>query len=245
MFCSHVVNVNRVDKGKHSGHLATQQQKSYPMANILPNRFSSFREHRGLTQSEMGNLLGITGKYVGMIERGEKDVDDESSLGLLFRIQEEKSANDQPVSKAERASNSKQEEDPVEYSRIRMIPVTGWAHAGEAESYEEIPEAWKGKIPTECRDLKAFGVRLEGDSMEPKYTEGDWLVVQPSEQAHSGCLVVAKFLHDGVIFRRFEITGKIVTLVPLNRRYQPSQHSLEDFAWIYPVWGRWTQVWRK
>lgn len=126
-----------------------------------------------------------------------------------------------------------------------MIGVTGWAHAGEAESYEEIPEPWKGKIPTECRDPKAFAVILEGDSMEPKFSEGDLLVVQPTEQAHSGSLVVAKFANDGVIFRRFEITGKTVTLVPLNTRYQASQHSIEEFSWIYPVWGRWTQIWRK
>lgn len=136
-------------------------------------------------------------------------------------------------------------EDTPAYGNFRTIGVTGWAHAGEAGSYEEIPEHWKGKIPTECRDPKAFAVILEGDSMEPKYSEGDLLVVQPTEQAHSGCLVVAKFAHDGVIFRRFEITGKIVTLVPLNRRYQATQHSIEDFSWIYPVWGRWTQVWRK
>ena len=135
-------------------------------------------------------------------------------------------------------------EDPVEYGRPKMIGVTGWAHAGEAESYEEIPEHWKGKIPTECRDPKAFAVILEGDSMEPKYSEGDLLVVQPTEQAHSGCLVVAKFVNGGVIFRRLEFIGKIVTLAAENVDYKPSQHSIEEFSWIYPVWGRWTQVWR-
>lgn len=128
---------------------------------------------------------------------------------------------------------------------MRMIPVVGWAHAGDAASYEEIPDAWKEKIATECRDQKAFGVRLEGDSMEPKFSEGDILILQPSEQAHSGSLVVARFKDDGVIFRRLEMTGKTITLVPLNPRYQATQHKPEEFAWIYPIWGRITHLWRK
>ena len=36
----------------------------------------------------MGDLLGISGKYVGMIERGEKTIEEQSSLGLLFRAHE-------------------------------------------------------------------------------------------------------------------------------------------------------------
>ena len=132
---------------------------------------------------------------------------------------------------------------------VKLIPVLSWAHAGEAAAYDEIPASWQEKIPTECRDPKAFAVRLEGDSMEstsgPSFREGDFLIVQPSETAHSGCLVVARFANDGIIFRRFEMTGKTITLVPFNTRYQASQHEPNEFAWIYPVWGRITFLWRK
>lgn len=126
-----------------------------------------------------------------------------------------------------------------------MIPVVGWAHAGEAGSYEEIPKAWQEKIPTESPDPHAFAVELEGDSMEPKFSEGDVLIVQPSEQPYSGCFVVARFINDGIIFRRMEMSGDQIVLQPLNERWPMSTHSPDEFAWIYPVWGRFTRIWKR
>lgn len=131
------------------------------------------------------------------------------------------------------------------HTAIRAIPLVGWAHAGDAESYEEIPLSWRDRIPTDCPDSKAFAVVLEGDSMEPKFSDGDILIVQPTAEPHSGCFVVARFADDGVIFRRFEAIGKTIRLVPLNERYLATEHQPSDFSWIYPVWGRITQIWRR
>ena len=127
----------------------------------------------------------------------------------------------------------------------KTIPVVGWAHAGEAGSYEELPKDWQIRLPTDCPDRHAFAVILEGDSMEPKFSEGDWLIVQPSEVAYSGCLVVARFANDGVIFRRMERNGEEIILKPLNEGWPITRHRPEDFTWIYPVWGRFTPIWRK
>lgn len=126
----------------------------------------------------------------------------------------------------------------------RMIPVKGWAHAGEAEAYEEVPKGWQEWIPTECRDDHAFAVRLEGDSMEREFRESDLIVVMPSAKAYSGCFVVCRFANDGILFRRFETDGERITLVPLNERYDTTHHAKEEFSWIYPVWGRWSQLWK-
>ncbi len=80
-----------------------------------------------------------------------------------------------------------------------------------------------------------------GLSFEP----GDFIVAQPSEQAHSGCFVMARFINDGVIFRRYESTGEKIRLVPLNERYEASDHARSEFLWIYPVHGRYTQLWKR
>jgi len=126
----------------------------------------------------------------------------------------------------------------------RMIRVTSWAHAGEATNYEELPNSWQDQIPTECRDPKAFAVRLEGPSMEPKFSEGDLLILQPSEEAYSGCLAVCRFKSDGVVFRRVEFLPDAIRLIALNPAYPTDTYPREEFAWIYPVWGRWTQIWK-
>lgn len=137
------------------------------------------------------------------------------------------------------------EELPSRASAERMVPVIGWAHAGDAGGYEEIPPSWQNRVPTDCSDPKAFGVSLEGDSMEPKFSDGDILIVQPTTEAHSGCFVVARFIDDSVIFRRLEMRRGKIILVPLNPQYMASEHTPEEFSWIYPVWARITKMWKR
>ncbi len=132
----------------------------------------------------------------------------------------------------------------------RGIPVLGWAHAGDPVDYEEEPEGWQRRIPTECRDPKAFAVELEGDSMvssdgKISFQHGDVLVIQPSEEPYSGCFVTARFKTDGVVFRRMELRGETIVFVPLNERYPVTEHHADEFSWIYPVFGRWTQLWKR
>jgi SOS-response transcriptional repressor LexA len=127
-------------------------------------------------------------------------------------------------------------------SCCRLIPVVSWAHAGEAESFEELPESWQDRVPTECRDEKAFAVRLIGDSMGPLYVEGDLLVLQPGREIYSGCLAVVRLANDGILFRRVERRAERLVLVPLNQQYKTEEFACEEIAWAYPLWGMWRQV---
>lgn len=208
---------------------------------ILAERFSKVREESGLTQEQFAERLGVSRNYVSMLERGAKEVSETSSIGLLFRVVEAEVAggfvsDSRPTSphhdfKGKRANNL-------------MIPVVGWAHAGEAGSYEPLPDSWQEWIPTECRDEKAFAVKVEGDSMEPRFVEGDLIILMPSVKAYSGCYVVCRFANDGIVFRRLETAGSTIRLIPLNERHQITTHDPEEFSWIYPVWGRWSQLWK-
>jgi SOS-response transcriptional repressor LexA len=137
-----------------------------------------------------------------------------------------------------------QEESPI-YSRNRMIPVVGMAHAGEAENYEELPAHWQRKIATDCRDPKAFALVLEGDSMARDYLDGDVLVVQPTMQAFNGCPSVCKFKNETVVFRMVEFFPDRIRLVALNLLFPATEHSLDAFSWIYPVWSSHRQVWKR
>jgi SOS-response transcriptional repressor LexA len=129
-------------------------------------------------------------------------------------------------------------EDPP----VKMIPVLSWAHAGEAVSFEELPLTWQDQVPTECRDEKAFAVRLIGESMAPNYLEGDLLILQPSKAVFSGCLAVVRLANDGILFRRVEVRGSRLQLVPLNPQYKIEEFEGDDISWAYPLWGMWRQV---
>ncbi|WAC21001.1 helix-turn-helix domain-containing protein [Luteolibacter sp. SL250] len=188
------------------------------------------RKELDLTQEEIASKLGVTGNYVSLLEGGKKEASD----ALKARLQ---------------ALSTQVQEAAVENGKQRRIPLLGWAHAGSAGVYEETPFSWQKTIPTDCRDPKAFGLVLEGDSMIGQkglsLHHGDVLVVQPSEQPYSGCIVVARFNNDGVICRQLEMNGSRLILAPLNERYPVSEHAPEEFAWIYPVFGSWTQLWNR
>ena len=136
-------------------------------------------------------------------------------------------------------------QQPAPDMAARTIPVLGWAHAGAAGNYDEIPKSWQERVPTECRDSKAFAIRLEGDSMSPQYLENDLLIVQPSEEGYNGCLAVIKMHSGGFIFRRIEIRPDYLRLIPLNTQWGSEDLPRDQIEWVYPVWGMWRQVWKR
>lgn len=218
---------------------------------ITPNDFLNYRKKHDLTQEQLADLLGITGKYVGMIERGDKDVKEDSSLGILTGVV----FSGPPAKRFSSAATTLADNQGNYVARPkrmdRLIPVLGWAHAGDAVCYDEVPPSWQDWIPTECRDKHAFALRLEGDSMKAtnqglSFDDGDLIIAMPSEEWYSGCFAICRFTDHGVVFRRIEkSSGGSISLVPLNERYPIEQHALSAFDKIIPVWGRWTQLWKR
>lgn len=193
----------------------------------------------------MAKELGISSNYVSLLE-GDKKQPSSNLLSSFNRLEILQGLDNLATGSREKFATRVMEAQ-AEYPRrerdCRTIPVVSWAHAGEAESFEELPMDWQDRVPTECRDEKAFAVRLLGDSMSPLYTEGDMLIVQPSEEIFSGCLAVIRLANDGILFRRVELRGEALHLVPLNPQYRVEDFSMNDVAWAYPVWGMWRQVW--
>ena len=191
----------------------------------------------------MAERMGLSSSYVHQLEVSKRTPSD--SVETLVRMMEDQVAAGMIEPEGDTKGPNKQDKEAGAAPTFSTVPVVGWAHAGSAESYEEMPKDWQDRVPTECRDPKAFAVRLEGDSMEPKFSDGDLLIVQPSEEVFSGCLAIMKLTNDGIIFRRVEKRGDNFRLVPLNAQYGVEEISSELVTWIYPVWGMWRQVWNR
>jgi phage repressor protein C with HTH and peptisase S24 domain len=119
----------------------------------------------------------------------------------------------------------------------REVGVVSWSHAGQAASYDEIPKDWREKIATTSRDRRAFGVVVEGDCMEPKYLQGDILIIEPSSEPRNGKPVVAKLKDDAVQVRIYtKMPGSKIRLATMKPDIYPTlDHSPADFHWIWPV----------
>lgn len=120
---------------------------------------------------------------------------------------------------------------------LRAIPVYSWVQAGQATEFENLPESWEDEVAYLGDDPKAFGLRIVGDSMEPRYSPGDIVVVCPKYVAITGDRVVASVKNEGVLFKLMHHNGegKTIQLLSYNIVYPPLTFAPEDFHWIYPV----------
>lgn len=64
-----------------------------------------------------------------------------------------------------------------------------------------------------------FAVRVQGDSMEPKFTEGMLLIVEPELDPQPGDYVIAKNGSEETTFKQLVKDGADWFLKPLNPRY--------------------------
>ena len=79
----------------------------------------------------------------------------------------------------------------------------------------------------EVSPLADFGVRIAGDSMEPRFVSGQIVWVRRQETLRSGEIGI--FLYNGSGYcKRLEREGNRVELVSLNRAYPPIRVSAGD-----------------
>lgn len=123
-----------------------------------------------------------------------------------------------------------------ERGEVRFVPVVSWASAGRAHDYQEMKDFIDEEARSTAKHADCFALQIEGDSMEPKYSAGDRVVIDPHREARNGNRVVARLREsEGVLFKVYNIAGDEVTLVSYNPLYPPLKFKKKDFLWIYPV----------
>jgi hypothetical protein len=90
-----------------------------------------------------------------------------------------------------------------------------------------------------ARKETAFGLRIDGDSMVPRYRDGDVVLLSPDEPAREGQPAVVKLKGQiGATCKLYAPHGKRLHLVPVNENYPTSEHSLEEVEWALAVCWR-------
>ena len=108
------------------------------------------------------------------------------------------------------------------------IPVLGDVAAGiPIEAIEDILDY--EEIPAEMAEHgQFFGLRIKGDSMEPRICEGDVVIVRKQEDADSGDTVIACINGDSATCKRLIKYPDQIILMPLNNKYDPIVFTMED-----------------
>ncbi len=128
----------------------------------------------------------------------------------------------------ERSNLLEDKEENNNTSQGIKIPVLGTVAAGipisaveDILDYEEIPQSWQNQG-------KFFGLKIKGDSMEPRMESGDVVIVKQQSDANSGDTVIVLVNGDDATCKRLEKTDNGIMLVSTNPKYPPIFYSLED-----------------
>ena len=116
--------------------------------------------------------------------------------------------------------------------KTTLIPVLGRVAAGvPIEAIEDVID-WED-IPIEKTQggKKFFGLKVQGDSMYPKYLEGDTVIVQKASDCESGrdCVVYTNG-HDATLKTVKKKEDGSIELIPYNREYPPKLYSKQEVA---------------
>lgn len=115
-----------------------------------------------------------------------------------------------------------------EKSQGLQIPVLGTVAAGipisaveDILDYEEVPQSWENQG-------EFFGLRIKGDSMEPRMESGDVVIVKQQSDANSGDTVIVLVNGDDATCKKLQKTDNGIMLVSTNPKYPPMFYSNED-----------------
>lgn len=174
------------------------------------------RKEKGLTQEELGKLLGVNKGAVSKWEAGRVQNIKRSKLLQLAKILD--------------VSPNELLDDYEEKPKAVTIPVLGTIPAGvpieEIEDiidYEEISEklAERGEY---------FALKIKGDSMEPRIHDGDVVIVRCQPDAETGDVVIATVERENGTCKRLKKTDTGLMLLPFNSRYDPYVFSKREIA---------------
>lgn len=170
-------------------------------------RLKILRRKYGLTQAELGEKIGVNQNTISNWESGKRNADF-PNLSKLANVLKCTTDYLLEVSDVEKVSKK----------GVR-IPVLGYVKAGipidriqEIVDYEEISEdmAKKGDF---------FGLKVKGDSMEPRIKEGDVVIVRKQPDILSGDVAIV-CVGDDVTIKEVSKSKNGITLVPYNHAYR-------------------------
>lgn len=165
------------------------------------------RVSRGYSQEQLGKLVGVQRAAVQKWECGAvQNLKRETMkrLSEVFNVP---------------ASSFVDDEQPL--SKGVLIPVLGYVRAGvPIEAVEEILD-YEEISQEQARTGEFFALKIKGDSMEPKISEGDVVIVRKQSTVENGELAVVLVNGDDATVKKFYRSNNGIKLVSTNPKFDP------------------------
>lgn len=174
---------------------------------------ATLRKKAGLTQMQFAKKIGVSTSSVAMWETGQRKPDYPTITQLcdFFSVTFEQLLGI--------PTNVRPLEEGVD------VPVLGYVRAGMPTNetanvlgYEKI--SYQLSLTGEF-----FALKIQGNSMEPKISEGDIVIVRKQNTVESGRIAVVLVGQEEVTVKKVIMQKNGITLVPTNPDYTPLYYS--------------------
>ena len=185
----------------------------------IGERIRQLRIRKDMSQEELAKRLGLSGKtVVSKIEKGDRDIKHELIV---------KTAKVLGVSPTFLLTG--EDVMPKNATRIRVF---GEVAAGipldqidemDYDDWEEIPESLS-------KTGEFFALRIKGDSMAPKMSEGDVVIVRKQNYIGDGEIAIVAVNGDTATCKRVRKGESGITLIGLNPNFEPMFFNWREVA---------------
>lgn len=180
---------------------------------MIMNYIKEFRKSKGISQASLAKSIGVAQNTVSQWECGAREPDNDMLIALAsyFDVTVDQILGVRP-------SLDK-----------HIIPVVGTVPAGiPIEAIEDVLD-YEEITPEMARMGDLFGLRVKGNSMEPRIKEGDVLIIRKQNTADTGDIVIAFVNGDNeATVKKFAKHENGISLIPNNHAYEPMFFTFEE-----------------
>ena len=184
--------------------------------HCMDNRLRQLRIKSGLSQKELADRLYVNQTAVSQLERGITTPNQNTLIKLcdMYGVTIDYILGYSP--------------DIAPRKKGVKIPVLGRVAAGipveavqDVIDYEEIDEEM-------AKTGDFFALQIKGDSMEPKISSGDVVIVRKQDVVDSGDIAIVMVNGDDATCKKFVKHKNGVSLVSMNPAYTPMFYTMDE-----------------
>lgn len=220
----------------------------------LKDRLKQARKNKGLSQSKLGELVGISQTAIQYIENGRNQ-----SSTKIFEIAKVLGVTpdwllygkENAIPTADKVAPKSNTMHLGMTNEGAFVPVISWVTAGNFHSVETLPadELIKWVPCPVAHSENTFALRVVGVSMEnpngkPSFEDGDIIYVDPDRVPENKSLVVVTLEgSSSATFKQLVIETDGMYIQPLNPNWHEKVIKIDGSAVINGVViGKWTDV---
>ncbi len=223
--------------------IETGKVKNPPSDDLLTRLERTLKFESGLLL-HLAHMERMPSDVRGLYE--SKEAENQKLRQLVRRVAEKKARTSEINAALARTKPDKESKAGI--AAGRLVPIINKVSAGYPVDFNDLDyPVGIADDYVRCPDLhdpNAFAVRVVGDSMEPRFHEGDIVIFSPAVEVENGddCFVRFTNPHETTFKRVFFEKEDKVRLQPRNERYSPTVVEGDRIDGIYRAVSRYERL---